>query len=536
MAVVVLNVRRRERRFTTPGQVPTIPTAPDHNDPGWLATDLYDGEWCVNTADHKIYMRSANTILDISALSAGLNWGLITGNLSDQTDLQDALDDLQNQIDGIQTGVGILRDIGNGQYVWTGGLDFVGGSTVLEQPDGTLVNVAGNPFSSPANNSGDPRQDAIIIGDDGVWKTKQGVPSPDPATPVIDPLTEVLKGYILIPDGAAQPTGLTTLVLYDENLGVSGGEGGDFFTNDVPNIDPDSTTNPPRGAKCVEVLNASSSQRYGWNNFNAPIPADDISKVSFDVRIDSGAGTLARIYVFLNGTPASGKYGYAYAQHNQHGYDKNVKDAVQTITFDISNFTWPNGKVDVVELEMLHTVQGAAPTFRVDYVEIQGGLDPVPTTVDIFKFVEAEDGTQITAVGSTDTVEVVGDGLLRTTVEAGKLKVTARGQAYTELTSAGNELAWDVAANTRFFHELTEVTEVQLPTNFNPGDEFTFTVRHDGVSSISFKPGVGFRKFEGNDIDLDNSHGAGDEFEYTMRVDKDGAFIDVVNSGKKEVV
>ena len=45
--------------------VPTIPTSNDHTDGTWLATDLYVGEFYMDTATDKIYMRTAGGIEEV---------------------------------------------------------------------------------------------------------------------------------------------------------------------------------------------------------------------------------------------------------------------------------------------------------------------------------------------------------------------------------------------------------------------------------------------------------------------------------------
>ena len=62
MAINIDNIRICHKRSNTAGVEPTIPTVADHKTPGWLPTDLYDGELFMNTADHKIWYRTGNTI------------------------------------------------------------------------------------------------------------------------------------------------------------------------------------------------------------------------------------------------------------------------------------------------------------------------------------------------------------------------------------------------------------------------------------------------------------------------------------------
>ena len=55
------------KRSTTTGVLPTIP-ATSELDETWLSTDIYKGELFINLADDRIFYRSENGIVELSAL------------------------------------------------------------------------------------------------------------------------------------------------------------------------------------------------------------------------------------------------------------------------------------------------------------------------------------------------------------------------------------------------------------------------------------------------------------------------------------
>jgi hypothetical protein len=57
-------------RLTGTGKVFTVPTSNDHTDETWSETDLYIGELGINVSDDKIYMRTNNGIVQLSASSS----------------------------------------------------------------------------------------------------------------------------------------------------------------------------------------------------------------------------------------------------------------------------------------------------------------------------------------------------------------------------------------------------------------------------------------------------------------------------------
>lgn len=66
-------IRRQEKILTSPGQVPTVPSVANHTLTGWLDTDIYIGEWCLNVADHKWYSRSNSGIIGPFTTASDLN-------------------------------------------------------------------------------------------------------------------------------------------------------------------------------------------------------------------------------------------------------------------------------------------------------------------------------------------------------------------------------------------------------------------------------------------------------------------------------
>ena len=75
------------------GEVATIPLSGDHTDGTWLASDIYEGELFLNIIDNVLQTRTESGIITVyESGGASVNWGDILGTLSDQTDLQDALD------------------------------------------------------------------------------------------------------------------------------------------------------------------------------------------------------------------------------------------------------------------------------------------------------------------------------------------------------------------------------------------------------------------------------------------------------------
>ena len=80
--------------------VATIPSTNDHTDGSWLTTDIYEGELFLNVVNNILQTRTEAGIVTLyDGAGSSVNWGDILGTLSDQTDLQNALDDKINYSD-----------------------------------------------------------------------------------------------------------------------------------------------------------------------------------------------------------------------------------------------------------------------------------------------------------------------------------------------------------------------------------------------------------------------------------------------------
>lgn len=53
--------------------VPTIPASNDHTDGSWLITDLYKGEFFINLADSRVFMRDNSGIVELISTAVIFN-------------------------------------------------------------------------------------------------------------------------------------------------------------------------------------------------------------------------------------------------------------------------------------------------------------------------------------------------------------------------------------------------------------------------------------------------------------------------------
>lgn len=389
--------------------------------------------------------------------------------------------------DGLPSGSSQTKISSGCNVAYSGtGLTFVGGpgSAVFA---GTPVTVAGNNVTLAAADGTHPRIDAIILKSDGSFDKITGTPAATPSAPVLnDPVNEILRTYALVPQSATTPSGITTLTWYDENLGTGGGEDATFSTNDATNIDPDATTNPSNGTKCIEVSGpGGGSGKYFELTAASAIQKAVLSNISFNVYL--GGTGVNKIFVYLRDSGGTNVASFTI-QNGVNGYDKNLTGVQQNIIIDVNDFTWTGAtEFDEIRFEWQ---TGGSPTFSFDEVWTQTGLPVVSTGPDVARLLP---------------------------------------QADQVLTSSSNEVAWDVANNVRAYHNQTENTEIQIPDNFELGDQLSLTVEADGVSTLSWA--TGYSKIDGEEVDLDGSETDGDLYIYTLRVISASEIL-VILSGK----
>lgn len=78
MSCTKVKRRRQEKILTVAGKVPTIPTVADHCTSGWLSTDIYKGEICINVADQIVYSRGDTGIFVLNASASSVTNKIIT--------------------------------------------------------------------------------------------------------------------------------------------------------------------------------------------------------------------------------------------------------------------------------------------------------------------------------------------------------------------------------------------------------------------------------------------------------------------------
>ena len=117
--------------------VATIPSTNDHTDGSWLTTDIYEGELFLNVVNNILQTRTEAGIVTLyDGAGSSVNWGDILGTLSDQTDLQDALDDKVDYNDFSSHSILVKQSGGSNPTALT-----VGNNTLVGRKSGGGSNI-----------------------------------------------------------------------------------------------------------------------------------------------------------------------------------------------------------------------------------------------------------------------------------------------------------------------------------------------------------------------------------------------------------
>lgn len=161
MALIIDNIRRREKRSTVASEVPTIPPNEDHTTGSWVATDLHEGELLINEPDGQIYSRSGSEILHLSKRNE-VNSGINAVNGADAVTFS------------INTGTFTIK------------------SRVLVHP--TIVDEV----TIADGDATHPRFDLFVIDESNIVTVVQGAPAANPQLPAV-PNGKLLIDIVYVP-------------------------------------------------------------------------------------------------------------------------------------------------------------------------------------------------------------------------------------------------------------------------------------------------------------------------------------------------
>src|SRR5512135_2418504 len=113
----------------------------------------------------------------------------------------------------------------NSQLIFGGGVSYEGNldfivSAAVYQIVGVQYVSPQTPLTLAAADPTDPRIDALVLNTSGAAAIVKGTAATNPSLPSIDPVTQLLIGFVQIPANASSIAAAVNTLIYDENAGT----------------------------------------------------------------------------------------------------------------------------------------------------------------------------------------------------------------------------------------------------------------------------------------------------------------------------
>jgi len=248
-----------------------------------------------------------------------------------------------------------------------------------------------------------PRFDGIFLDSTGVVVVT-GTAASAPAQPQPNGCQKVLT-YILVPAASTTPSGITSHLIYDENVQLPD----EWNTSNAlgQNVDPDQSPVASRGYKSVYFNDAGENESIVFTTIPqiSPLPYSNlyfkIKYNSFGTIIPNG---LSGVNVFFTGSDTYSQN--ILVTHGSYGFDSTDNDW-QLIVIPLSAFNFGGRGMDSLEsLFMSASLFGGDANFYIDEVNLQGGVNQ-ENDFDYFLTVSTQNGV-VTATQPRDNVTFVG--------------------------------------------------------------------------------------------------------------------------------
>lgn len=251
---------------------------------------------------------------------------------------------------GIVSGLGVAYTGTNLDFEMAAGTYYIAG---------TLYSAAQQTISLAAADGSNPRIDVLYADTSGLLGKITGTPAANPSQPQVDPTTQLLLNFILVPAGATSLSGITNVNIYLEDTEWTTTTSGTGFTKN-------STNNPFAGSKDIEGTNVTAASYIKLVN-GSPISFDGDGNLTF--RIFSKATWNANRWLtfqwFLSGVAKGQPVSFT---RTSFGFNSAQITSYQYIVIPKSFFAVPTG-TNVDELRIVDV--GGAIGFYIDNIILQ---------------------------------------------------------------------------------------------------------------------------------------------------------------------
>lgn len=316
------------------------------------------------------------TVTDSVISYGGIHFPDTSGitNLSDPSDDYDAVN-LKTLVDytGTLTG-GISNQLMEGSVIWDSLLYF----TVTDCEyyiQGTFYTSSVTQIQLDDSHVTLNRLDVIGVDTNGAAFKITGTPAADPATPVIDPLSQLGLSIILVEAGATEPV-IDTELVYDENV--------EWTTSSVATsnitVDFDNATDPKVGSKCIKISHDLGASISGGNAAFTDASTNEIADKTLTFYLKTSGEWKSRSqlsFSIVNGTSRITAFVMS-KRTSMYGFD-DTKTTWQRVSVNLDALPVIGaGEFDKITIYALNRWNNGVVIYF-DYIELQSIITPPQT-------------------------------------------------------------------------------------------------------------------------------------------------------------
>jgi hypothetical protein len=242
----------------------------------------------------------------------------------------------ENQVYNPGTPVEDIPDglISGGIVTWESGLTFSVTAAVY-YIDGVRYESLEQTITLDAADATNPRFDVLVLDDSEAFDKITGVAAADPSEPQVDQSTQLYLTTVLVGAGSTTPTGVSTVIIYDENTEWTASSAGTVSVNF------NNTTNPSNGTKSAAVASWSSGATLVFTN-STTVNTGDVNSFSLRVWLTANLSKSQNLSIqFFNGATA-------VSLQQPIAISKTTTGAYQT--FSLAEIDWTGAVFDRVKI------------------------------------------------------------------------------------------------------------------------------------------------------------------------------------------
>jgi len=275
-----------------------------------------------------------------------------------------AVDTVKYWVDGTSYVAGLIDRSGGlvsgGIVSWNSGLKF--------DITSAIYYIGGIRYTSPSDSvtlatadATNPRIDVIGVDNTGHVFHITGTPATNPVTPQVDPATQLYLTSILVPAASTSPSGVSSKMIYDENVEWTGSASG--LTANFAN-----TSVVYTGTKSTSVGAASSGQYFRYDTA-AVVTIIGYTVLNFHINLTVAMGSAGNINIsFYNGTSLVGRS----IPLISYGFSKSVTGVYQNVSVPMSTFALAGSNITGIKFQYSGTGGGG---MYIDRISLQSGIN-----------------------------------------------------------------------------------------------------------------------------------------------------------------